>query len=172
MPSSTDNVKLGVCTVTFNAVDLGYTKGGVVVEVQTSTHEVKVDQFGETPINELITGRMVTVKVPLAETTLENLVATMPGASLVTDGVDANKKKVEVATGVSTSLLSVAQKLVLRPKGTTGAEDFTVPLAMCPGALNFAYKVDDERVFMADFKGYADENGLLFVVGDETAEAA
>lgn len=171
MPSSTENVKLGVCTVLFNDVDLGFTKGGVEVEVQTNTHEVKVDQYGETPINELITGRMVTVKAPLAETTLDNLVAIMPGATLITDSVTATKKKVVVATGVSTSLLASAQKLVLRPKGTTGEDDFVVHKANCPGALNFAYKVDDERVFMADFKGYADVDGNLFTVGDETAEA-
>ncbi len=78
MASSTENVKLGVCTVLFDGNDLGYTKGGVEVEVATTTHEVKVDQFGETPISELITGRTVTVKTPLAETTLENLVAIMP----------------------------------------------------------------------------------------------
>lgn len=171
MPSSTENVKLGVCTVLFDSIDLGFTKGGVDVEVQTSTHEVKVDQYGETPVNELITGRTVSVKVPLAETTLDNLVAIMPGAVLVTDSVTPTKKKVVVATGVSTSLLATAKTLVLRPKGTTGAEDFTVHKANCPGALNFAYKIDDERVYMAEFKGYADEDGNLFTLGDESAAA-
>lgn len=171
MASSTENVKLGVCSVLFDAVDLGFTKGGVEVEVQTTTHEVKVDQTGETPINELITGRTVNVKVPLAETTLDNLVKIMPGATLVVDGVDADKKKVVVKTGVSTSLLAVAKKLVLRPKGTTGEDDFTVYKAACPGALNFAYKLDDERVFMANFKGYAGANDEIFSVGDDTAAA-
>ena len=171
MASSTENVKLGVCSVLFNNVDLGFTKGGVEVEVATTTHEVKVDQLGETPINELITGRTVTVKVPLAETTLDNLVKIMPGATLVTDGTTPTKKKVVVKTGVSTSLLDVAQELVLRPKGTTGADDFTVHKAACPGALNFAYKLDDERVFVANFKGYADATGDLFSVGDDSATA-
>lgn len=171
MASSTENVKLGVCTVLFDDIDLGFTKGGVEVEVQTSTHEVKVDQMGETPINELITGRTVTVKVPLAETTLDNLVKIMPGATLVTDGTDPLKKKVVVSTGVSTSLLATAKTLTLRPKGTTGADDFTVFKANCPGALNFAYKLDDERVFVANFKGYAANDGSLFSVGDDTAAA-
>lgn len=89
MASTTDNVKLGVCSALFDGVNLGFTKGGVEVEVSTSTHEVKVDQFGETAIDEIITGRQVTAKVPLAETTLDNLVRTMPGAELQTDGVKA-----------------------------------------------------------------------------------
>jgi hypothetical protein len=90
MPSNTQNVKLGVCQVFFNGVDLGYTQGGVEVSVATETHKVNVDQFGKTSINEYIMGREATVKVPLAETTLDNLVATMPGATLLTDGVAAS----------------------------------------------------------------------------------
>lgn len=90
MASTTENVKLGVCSVLFDGVNLGFTKGGVEVEVSTSTYEVKVDQFGETPISELVTGRSVTATVPLAETTLENLVQIMPGSTLVTNGVKAS----------------------------------------------------------------------------------
>ena len=87
--SDTKNVKLGVCQVFYNGVDLGYTKGGVEVNVATETYKVNVDQFGKTSINEYIMGREATVKVPLAETTLDNMVATMPGATLITDGVAA-----------------------------------------------------------------------------------
>ena len=172
MASSTENVKLGVCTIMFDSVDLGYTKGGVEVAVATTTHEVKIDQFGETPVNELVTGRTVTAKVPLAETTLENLVKIMPGATLVTDAVDTTKKKVVVTTGVNISLIETAKELVLRPVGTTGEDDFTILRANTGGALQFAYKHDEERVFNVEFKGYATETNELFVVGDETAAAA
>jgi hypothetical protein len=274
-----ENVKLGVCTVLLDNQDLGFTKGGVTVEVSTETHPVTVDQMGSTPIDELIMGRSVSATVPLAETTLENLVKIMPGATLVTEGgtkasgtvtfsssppvnndsvtvggvtftfktaplpngtdlaipgtiaaaatalrnailayyplntlveasastgtvtitaraagleahsvtlaksgtniavsgasltggVAATRKKVTVSTGVSISLLTVARTLTLRPKGTTGAEDFTIHRAMTPGALTYAYTVDQERVFEAKFTGYADGNGLLFTVGDVAA---
>jgi hypothetical protein len=170
--SSTENVKLGVCSVLFNLVDLGYTKGGVEVSVSTSTHEITVDQLGETAIGELITGRAVKATVPLVETTLENLVAIMPGAVLVTSGTGpATKKKVTVPTGVNTNLATIAKVLTLRPKGTTGAEDFTIHLAATAGALDFAFMLDKERVYNVEFKGYADATGLLFTVGDTTATA-
>lgn len=274
MASTTENVKLGVCSVLFDGVNLGFTKGGVEVEVATSTHEVKVDQFGETPIGELITGRTVTATVPLAETTLENLVKIMPGSELITDGTkatgsititaapvngdyvtiagqrftfrttptkdgevkiasgtapapinataanlasainasdlgyvavaaagvvtvtakatgagwngeigkqavtpanitttalaggaDATSAKVVVSTGINLNLLSVAKPLVLRPRGTFGEDDFTIHKAACPGALSFAYSVDNERVYSAAFKGYAQASGELFTVG-------
>lgn len=90
MAYSTKNVKLGVCKVFFDGVDLGLTQGGVEVSVKTDTHKVNVDQYGKTPINEYIMGREVSVKAPLAETTLENLVATMPGSTLTTDGIKAS----------------------------------------------------------------------------------
>jgi hypothetical protein len=277
MASSTENVKLGVCTVLFDGVNLGYTKGGVEVSVETTTHEVTVDQFGETPIGELITGRKVSAKVPLAETTLDNLVAVMPGSTLLSDGakavgtltfvtappvnndkvtingidftfkttpvapneiaipatinaaaaalasainasgagfsasstnaavtltakqrgvagnvtitktftttanltvvnpvggIDPTKAQVKVSSGININLLSVAKTLVLRPKGTSGADDFTIYKAACPGALSFTYSHDAERVYQSDFKGYILDNGDLFAVGDVTATGA
>ena len=89
MASSTENVKIGVCRIYYDGEDLGYTKGGVSVSASTDTYEVKVDQFGESPISENITARSVTVSAPLAETTLRNMVKIMPGATLVTDGAQA-----------------------------------------------------------------------------------
>lgn len=89
MASDSKNVKLGVCTVNYDGQDLGYTQGGVEVMVTTDTHEVEVDQFGKTIVNEIIMKRTVKVKVPLAETTLDNLIKIMPGASLVSDGAKA-----------------------------------------------------------------------------------
>ena len=90
MASSTKNVKLGVCKAYLDGADLGLTQGGVEVSVSTETHKVQVDQYGKTSINELLMGRTLTVKVPLAETTLRNLIATMPGSTLYSDGVQAS----------------------------------------------------------------------------------
>jgi hypothetical protein len=90
MASSSRNVKLGVCKLYLDGVDLGLTQGGVEVQVSTETHKVEVDQYGKSSINELVMGRTLVVKAPLAETTLNNMVATMPGATLISDGVAAS----------------------------------------------------------------------------------
>lgn len=177
MASDTQNVKLGVCKVLYNGVDLGYTKGGVEVEVATSTHAVMVDQFGETEVNEYIMGRTVKVRCPLAETTLANLVAIMPGATLVTDAVDPTSMRVDVVNSVGTDLLSIAQALTLHPIALLDAdvsEDFTVHKAATAGALQFAYKLDEERIFNCEFTGYPDitASGKLFSIGDLTATPA
>jgi hypothetical protein len=279
--SSPQNVKLGVCRVTFGGTDLGYTKGGVEVEVATETHEVMVDQFGNTAINEYITGRTCTAKVPLAETTLENLVAIMPGATLSGGGVKASNtytfsaqpadgdsitlsgvvyifkttptlpghikiqstlaatlawaqdllnasldplvslasfvatattlvvqyntegtvgnsytvaktgtaisltgttltggtgstvKRVDVTNAIGVSLVSLAQPLVLHPianLATNQSEDFIIPLAATSGALHFAYKLDEERIYNVEFHAYPDPaTKVLFKVGDPAA---
>jgi hypothetical protein len=84
MANDPNNIRLGPCRVRWGGVDLGLTKGGVEVEVTTSTKEVMVDQFGETPVNEYVTGRKLSVKCPFAETDLDTLFNLMrfTGASL------------------------------------------------------------------------------------------
>lgn len=282
--STPENIRLGVCKITFGGVDLGLTKGGVDVEVTTETHVVEVDQFGKSPVDEYIMGRKVSAKVPLAETTLENLVRIMPGATLVEDGVKANgtvtfstaptandtvtvngvvftakavpvnahefalgasaaeaaanlkaklsaaadvavdkavytvsgaivtatyatsgtdgnaftlaksgtavavsgatltggtnstHKKVVVKHGIGESLLKSSKKLVLHPIALDDAdlsEDFIILKANTPGAMQFAYKLEEERIFNTTFNGYPDPTTKeLFVYGDETATAA
>lgn len=173
---STENIKMGTCSITFDGEDMGLTIGGVEVSVSTSTKEIKVDQFGDTVANEFIMGRQITIKMPLAETTLENMVRLMPGATLVTDRTDPTKKKVNVTSGTGVSLLSMAKELVLHPiakPASDKSEDLVIPLCATAGAMQFAYKYDEERVYNCDFKGYPDRNagGLLFIYGDKTATA-
>lgn len=281
MANDTRNVKIGVCRVIYDGYDLGLTKGGVEVDVATETYQVNVDQFGKSTINEIIMGRTIQVKVPLAETTLDILVATMPGASLtqtggakasgtitlasapsagdvvtvngvaftfkaavatntdvligataaasasnlqaalaaytdpkvtiaqytvnaavvtvtydefgavgnaftlaktgtnttvsgptLTGGTDRVKAKVSVPTGVGMDLLSIAKKLTLHPTtkpDTDKSEDLIIPKAATSGALQFAYKLDQERIYNVTFNGYPDPTtSVLFTIGDES----
>lgn len=175
MASDTKNVKLGVCRITFDGIDLGYTKGGVEVMVTTETRKTEVDQFGKSPISETIIGRECTIKAPLAETTLENLVKIMPGATLVTDGTDPTKKRVDVTNAVGVNLLDIAKVLVLHPQAlldTDFSQDFNVALAATAGQMNFAYKLDDERIFNTEFTAYPNPTTRkLFAIGDLLAAA-
>ncbi len=268
MGCNTQNVKLGACFVKYDGVDLGLTKGGVEVEVSTETYDVTVDQFGETLVNSIIQKREVKVSVPLAETTLENLIRVMPGATMVDTGTKgvwtldeavaqntteytvtidgtaysytsdadatedeilagladainlsgqapvtavatagvslvltakvsgytptitvsggtlasvnttppvAGVKRVDVSDAVNTDLLSLARELVLHPKAlpfSNKSEDFIIPLAATAGAISFAYKHDEERVFNVEFMGYVDcgqSPAILFKFGDSSA---
>lgn len=282
MSNNPSNIRLGPCRVRWGGVDLGYTKGGVQVEVTTSTKEVSVDQFGDSPVNEYITGRKVTVTCPFAETDLDTLHALMrnAGSTLVDDGAKATgtitltaqptandtvtvngvaftfkatatlvrdvkigataaatlinlldmlqncteanvalasyaltsasvitityntsgtagnsftlaksgtnpgvsgatlsgganstRRRVEVRQAIGTSIQATAQELTLRPLDKADndfSEDFVVPLAGTSGALQFAYELDNERMFNLTFTGYPNASSrLLFVYGDK-----
>jgi hypothetical protein len=170
--SDTKNVKLGVCQAFYKNEDLGYTQGGVQVTVTTETHKVNVDQFGKTTVNEIIMSRDVSVKLPLAETTLENLVTTMPGATLSGTGTD---QVAIVTTGVGIDLLSQAGELRLHPINKPAndfSEDFVIPLAATSGGLTFSYDVEKERIFDVTFTGYPDpDTKTLFKLGGKPVTA-
>lgn len=265
--SDTKNVKIGVCRVIYDSIDLGYTKGGVEVSVTTETHKVQVDQFGKSTVNELVMGREVKVKAPLAETTIDNLVRIMPGATKVgsagvpqistvtvtasttiasitadgtkyesvpdadgtvgehclalvaqinsdptsrftasttatpastngtvvltgklnapyvvtavggnvvqTQAATVDNFRVDVASGVGLDLLSTARELRLHPVDKPNddtSEDFVIPLAGTGGGLQFAYKLEEERIFQVEFTGYPHPStGRLFYVGNKNA---
>jgi hypothetical protein len=154
--SDTKNVKLGVCTVTFDGVDLGYTKGGVEVEVQTETKQVTVDQFGTSPINEYIMGRSVMARVPLAETTLENLVRIMPGSTLVATGGVKATGTITVAAGNASAAdtITVNGKVYTFVSATPGVNDILIGTDNIATALNIKNKLAasvDSRVVQATY---------------------
>ncbi len=160
----TTNVKLGVCKVSLGGDNLGFTKGGVEVSVETESHTVMVDQLGSTPISEYITGRTCMVKVPMAETTIDHLTTIMPGAVIV----GTSDPYAQVSTGVGTELLTISKVLRLHPTALDDSDvtqDFIIPLAATTGAITFAYKLDEERIFNVEFKAYADSDGKLFYYG-------
>jgi len=170
-----DNVKLGACSVTWKSTDLGFTKGGVEVEVSTAKKKIMVDQFGETDVNEYILGRSITVRIPIAESDLEILTNIIPGSTLVTDSVDSNKKRIDVPSGAGTSLRALAGALTLHPYDQPASyvdEDVTIPLAAPSGDIQFSFRHDEEKIYAVEFTGYVDNTtGLLYQVGDLTATA-
>jgi hypothetical protein len=95
---------------------------------------------------------------------------TMSGAVL-SGGTNPTSKRVNVTDGVGADLLaSYAKELRLHPKGiadiTDKSEDFVIPLAATAGALTFAYKLDEERVFNVEFMAYPASNGKMFHFGN------
>lgn len=152
--SDTENIRMGTCVVILNGTELGFTKGGVELEVQTDSKQIMVDQFGQTPVAEYIMGRTLTVKCPMAETSVSLIASAMPGTTLYSTGGE----KVEIKSGTGISLLDLAKTLILRPKALHDigdeSEDFIIPKAAAPGSLQFAYKYDEERIFNLEFKGY------------------
>ncbi len=130
MASDTKNIRIGVCKIYFDGQDLGYTKGGVEVEVKTESYKSEIDQFGKTPISEVLQGRIVTAKIPMAETTLENMVAIMPGATLVAPGGVKSTGTITITTNPTTGQTIVVNGITItfRTAGTAVATNAEVNL--------------------------------------------
>lgn len=144
MASSTENIKLGVCRAYFDGQDLGLTKGGVEVSVSTETYKVEVDQFGKTPVSELIMGRTVMARVPMAETTLDNMVRVMPGATLVETGGTAATGTVSIAaqpTAAQTVVIN-GVTFTFRTGSAPLAEDVLIGATAAATVQNLADKLN------------------------------
>jgi hypothetical protein len=144
MASSTENIKLGVCRAYFDGHDLGLTKGGVEVSVSTETYKVEVDQFGKTPVSEMIMGRNVMARVPMAETTLDNMVRVMPGATLVETGGAAASGTVSIATQPTAAQTVVINGVTFTFRTGTAplAEDVLIGATAAATVQNLADKLN------------------------------
>ena len=85
MAGDVTQIDIGPCWVKFGAqgseVDMGYTSGGVRINVDTQTTDVEVDQETE-PVMSNITSRPTTVTCPFAHFNAETLKAALPGSLL------------------------------------------------------------------------------------------
>lgn len=166
--ASANNIKLGVCTVTFKGVDLGHTIGGVTVTYTPEYKETSVDKFGKSIVEKFLVGERVKAKFSLAEWTLANLQKvidqnTLQGDDSISVGSIAGKKAT-VNAGM----------LLLHPIENAASnlnDDFGIYKATIAGSeLEIAYNNEGERVLPCEFDGMIDENrsdgNMLFFIGD------
>jgi hypothetical protein len=150
-------VKLGVCDVSFDSTDLGYTKGGVTLTVETQVHEILVDQEGPAPVGAVIMGRRCTVNVPLAETNYSRLQGLMPGSSY-TGGTNLW----DIQSGTGLDLLDYAATLTLHPHNIDSDDnrwDINIWKASPVANLQLTMTADGEWVYPIQFTGFVPESG-------------
>ena len=157
-----ENIKLGACNVTFKSTNLGLTKGGVEVSVETTTYPITVDQHGETSIDEFITKRQFKISVPMAETTLALLGLVLPGSQVVSG-------QLVVKNAVGVSLIDGAGLLTLVPSAGGGNDEpIEFVKANTAGNFSFAYRHNQERIYNVEFTAYPDDAGALAKFGKKT----
>jgi len=170
MPDAT-NIKIGACSVTFNAVNLGHTKGGVELSYSPEYTDITADQFGNTPIDKSLTGEIMTVKVPLTESQVANLAVAVPLGTVVgaTDG------RLTMGKDAGARLAAVAAQLVLHPL-VNGATDYSDDVVLhkvaVHGEVVLPFMVDEQRVIEVEFVAFIDttksSGNYLGHMGDST----
>lgn len=163
------NVKVGVCSVTFNGVDLGHSKGGVEVSYEPVYHDVTVDKYGETVVDKVLIGEKMVAKVPLAELTIANLKVAMPQGTFA----GAANTRLLLGQNAGARASSSAAQLVLHPYNMgTRANDIVFHKAFVSSTVDLKMKVDEENVFEVEFEALLDETkaqgNYLGLIGDST----
>ena len=164
------NVKVGACSVSFNGVDLGHTKGGAEISYEPVYHDVSVDKYGESVVEKYLMGEKWSVKVPLAELTIANLKVAMPQGTFA----GAANARLTIGHSAGTKASSSAAQLVLHPLNMgTRANDIVLHKAYVASTIDLKMKVDEENVYEVTFEALVDESktdgNYLGLIGDSTA---
>ena len=166
MAGNSANVKLGICKILYKGVDLGFTIGGVNVNVTTTTHDVVVDQYGLTIINKTVTKRDIEVTVPLAETTIENLAATMPGSVLHSNATAATATITVSTNPVANDTLVVNGQLYTFVAAITGATQILLGATAAATAANIVSTLQSSNIAAVVLASYSNVGAIVTVTYD------
>lgn len=161
------NVKVGVCSVTYNSVDLGHTKGGVEVSYEPEYHDVSVDKYGNTVVEKYLIGEKFMATVPLAEYTIANLNKAMPQSTLAGGG----NERVTLGATSGQKATTDAAELVLHPIAEAGRDfDIVIYQAYVASTITLQHSFDEERIIEVVFEAILDESksdgNYLGLIGD------
>lgn len=135
-------------------IDLGYTKGGITVTLETSTYEILVDQEGTSPIGINITGRRAMTMVPTVQSNYERLQKLIPDSAYASERLDIN-------SGLGVDLLDYSDELLIESKEDS---DMWVKLVKAVPIvnLNASFVADAEVIWPIQFMGLVAESGHAF----------
>lgn len=157
---NTTNIVLGLCNVRFDGVQLGLTKGGVIVRITQSVVDAVVDDYGDTPVARFDKGVSIEVEVNMVEyADLDKVAKAFPTAVVRSDRLEfGSQAGSQIDTG----------RLVLDPLNAND-HNIMVYRAAPIGNAEISFTNDDVKVFTATFMGLIDttrnEGDQLFRIG-------
>lgn len=163
------NVQVGDCTVSYNGLDLGHTKGGVEVSYEPEHHDVMVDKYGNTIVQKYLIGEKLTAKLALAEYTIANLRNAVPKATFA----GAANTRITMGAASGKKATDSAFQLVLHPRNEgTRRHDVIFYKAYVASTIVLPHKVDEEKLVEVTFEALLDETrsdgNYLGMIGDST----
>jgi len=163
-------VRIGVCTLTLGGTDLGLTKGGCEVNYAPEYEDLEVDQYTGV-LDSSLKSEKFSVKIPLADITMENLANAIPAGTLTESG---GKKKLTIGAAPGFKLSTKAKQLVLHPvaNGSDKSEDIIIHKGVIISETKLDYKKDGIQVVEADVMALVDTSkssgNYLATIGDTT----
>lgn len=154
------NVRMGVCSLNFNSVDVGHTLGGTKVTITRKLTPLKVDKYGDSPVDQVLTDVELKVSTKVAEPVVTLIRQALPESTFTTG---ANGQQVGVGAGEGLSMRNTpggAAQLVLHPLSKAAndtTEDVTVYLAVPTASPELNYDVAGQRVYNLEFDALVSE---------------
>ena len=158
------SIMLSPCNVLYGADNLGFTIGGVQVDIKTEYVNIHVDEFGGPRDDDVIKRKILTVTCGFAESDIA-----MISKSLASAGTYSDASSLTITSGNGLSVKTTAKQLTLHPIYDTSLnyyDDIVIPLASLSGDISFAYRTDTVRVFSTKFMCYPDVDGRLCYFGE------
>jgi len=159
---NTTNFHIGAGAISINGSDVGATTpNGVVVNYEPEVHLHKSGKYGNTPVKASLIGRLLTIEMELAESTLLNMTRVFAGVT--SEGTPSPTK---VKFGGIAGVEIDGKTVVLTPFDGTPSWTFRNAIPSSPVAMN--YTVEDERVFKVTMtamidSGVPEDENLAFV---------
>jgi hypothetical protein len=155
-------------SVTHSFSILGDTLGGITYTTEETSQQLKTDQAGETPVDEVITGLKASIEANLAEITLDNI------AMLYKTTVEGSgtSRRVELKSQVGYSNLTNAKKAIIIPYDGADLSDdvedlITFVQAGIVASGSRTFDGSNQQVIKLTMTGYPDSSQIVVVLGKE-----
>lgn len=164
------NMELTPMRVTFNGTDLGGTLSNVVISMKYNKSPIKADQYGDTILDQRVSGQEFLVTTELAETELAaNWKVVFPQSNLVTSG---GNKQNYFDMRIGDGDLARSAILILHPLSRANADlsgDFKFFKATATGESEVTYSPTGQAKLKIVWRVYPDTSATpakFFVHGD------
>lgn len=151
------NVRMGVCSIVFNGVDCGHTLGGTKVTITRKLTPLKVDKYGDSSVDLVVTEVQMVVATKIAEPVVNLIKESMPEGDYENG---ASGQRIGVAAGEGAALRALSATMTLHPLSklsTDLSEDVTIYNAVPSSSPVINYEVAGQRVFDLEFTALVNE---------------
>lgn len=154
-----ENINFDLANVSFNGVNIGFTKGGVDVNITMASFDALIDDYGDTPIKSYDRGTAIEIVINGAESARANLALAFPTA---VDAGDRLKFGGQVGSVIPTG------RLVIEPVAGN-LDPIVVYKARATSDITISYINDDTVTIVTTFVGQIDttraDGDQLFRIG-------
>jgi hypothetical protein len=164
---------MGPARWTYDNVVQEFLTRGTKVTITPVYKEMKFDQTGDTPYDDLLTGATIEVEMVMAVKKPDDIANFIPWANKIVDGA---KVLIDGVINIGKSMRDTAKSFLLHPVDFADddvSNDVYIPKAVCISPFEKIFNGTDEDVFTSRWKGYIDSITAkrLFQIGDRTVSA-